>query len=147
MKTNNPKLLILCTGNSCRSQMAEGILKSIAGKLFEIYSAGSNPARQIHPYAIRVMSEIEINISSNKPKPLEQFMDTDINTVITVCDKAKESCPVFPSAIHRYHWSFNDPDKAVGSEEQVLDEFRNIRDQIQKVFTAFILGYAQGRKG
>jgi arsenate reductase len=143
---NKPKVLILCTGNSCRSHMAEGILRAAAGNCFEVHSAGSHPAGYVHPRAIEVMREIGIDISSHHSKPLEPFLEEDIDTVITVCDNANEACPVFPGEVNRYHWSFEDPAHATGSDEAVLNQFRTIRDQIKLVFEAFAAGYQQGQK-
>jgi len=135
------KVLILCTGNSCRSHMAEGILRNAAGDLFEVYSAGSKPAGYVHPRAIEALKEINIDISSHTSKHLDQFLDAGINTVITVCDNANESCPIFPGNINRYHWGFEDPPHAQREGESELDAFRRIRDEIRKVFEAYAGGY------
>lgn len=124
--------------------MAEGILRHVAGDLFEVASAGSRPAGYVHPLAIEVMGEIGIDLSSHQSKPLEPFLGQRIDTVITVCDKANEACPVFPGLAHRHHWSFEDPAKAAGSEEAVRAVFRHVRDRIVRVFTAFAAGYRQG---
>ena len=140
-----PKVLVLCTGNSCRSHMAEGILRAAAGDLFEIYSAGSNPAGYVHPKAIEVMGEIGIDLSSHTSKSLEQYLEVGIHTVITVCGNANEACPVFPGMVQRYHWGFEDPAHATGTEEEILEECRSIRDQIKLVFEAFASGYRQGQ--
>ncbi len=141
---NEPKILILCTGNSCRSHMAEGILRREANDLFEVYSAGSNPAGYVHPLAVEALKEIGIDISAHTSKHLDRFLDAGIDTVITVCDNANESCPVFPGKVNRYHWGFEDPPKAVRPGESELDAFRRIRDDIRKVFGAFVSGYRQG---
>ncbi|MDG2168875.1 MAG: arsenate reductase ArsC [Opitutales bacterium] len=138
-----PKTLILCTGNSCRSHMAEGILRAAANDLFEVYSAGSKPAGYVHPTAIEVMSEIGIDLSAHTSKSLEQYLDAGIHTIVTVCGNANEACPVFPGMVNRYHWGFEDPAHATGSEEEILEEFRNIRDQIKLVFEAYVSGYRQ----
>jgi len=139
--TVKPKVLILCTGNSCRSHMAEGILRRAAGDLFDVHSAGSNPAGYVHPAAIEVMKEIGIDLSGHVSKPLEPFLEQEVSTVITVCDDANEVCPVFPGADHRYHWGFEDPPKAVREGESEIDAFRRIRDQIKQVFEAYASGY------
>ena len=141
---NEPKILILCTGNSCRSNMAEGILRREANDLFDVYSAGSNPAGYVHPLAVEALKEIGIDISAHTSKHLDRFLDAGIDTVITVCDNANESCPVFPGKVNRYHWGFEDPPKAVRPGESELDAFRRIRDDIRKVFGAFVSGYRQG---
>ena len=138
-----PKVLILCTGNSCRSHMGEGILRSAAGDLFEVHSAGSNPAGYVHPKAMVVMKEIGIDISKHTSKLLEPFLEQEIDTVITVCGNANEACPTFPGNVNRYHWGFKDPAHAEGTEEEILFEFRSIRDQIRLVFEAFATGYRQ----
>ena len=127
MKT---KILILCTGNSCRSQMAEGMLKSFSDDL-EVYSAGVNPALYVHPLSIKVMSEIGIDIKNNYPKNVDIFLNEDFDFVITVCDHAKETCPFFSGKVgERLHIGFIDPAEAVGTEENVLDIFRKVRDEM-----------------
>jgi arsenate reductase len=131
------KILVLCTGNSCRSQMAEGFLKQFNPQ-WEIYSAGTKPAEKVNPYAIKVMNEIGIDISSNTPKMVDQFLDQEFDYVITVCDGAKETCPMFTGKVkHRLHIGFEDPAEAKGSEEFILNEFRRIRDEIKKEFQNF----------
>lgn len=140
---NKPKLLILCTGNSCRSHMAEGILRQAAGDLFEIHSAGSKPAGYVHPKAVEALAEIGIDISAHTSKHLDQFLDAGIDTVITVCDHANESCPIFPGTVNRHHWGFEDPPKAVRAGEEEIEAFRRIRDEIRKVFEAYGAGYRQ----
>lgn len=142
---NKPRVLILCTGNSCRSHMAEGILRAAAGDLFEVHSAGSNPAGYVHPMAIEALKEIGIDISSHDSKHMDTFLDRDINTVITVCGNADQACPTFPGQVKRYHWGFFDPAKATGSDEEVMNCFREIRDQIKLVFEAYASGYRAGR--
>ena len=138
------RLLILCTGNSCRSHIAEGILRNAAGDLFEVHSAGSQPAGCVHPTAIAVLDEIGIDISSHESKHMEQFLDRDIHTVITVCGNADQACPVYPGQLNRYHWGFVDPAKVEGPEAEVMDAFREIRDQIKLVFEAYAHGYREG---
>jgi arsenate reductase len=139
---NKPLVLILCTGNSCRSHLAEGILRSAAGDLLEVASAGSKPAGYVHPLAVRVMSEIGIDISGHRSKHLNEFLETGVETVITVCGNADQACPAFPGQVHRHHWGFDDPAHATGSEEEQLAVFRRVRDEIRRVFEA----YAAGRK-
>jgi len=141
-----PKILILCTGNSCRSHMAEGILRTAAGDLFEAHSAGSNPAGYVHPLAIEALKEIDIDIASHTSKHLDTFKEAAINTVITVCGNADQACPTFPGQVNRYHWGFEDPPKAARPGESELDAFRRIRDEIRKVFEAFADGYRQALK-
>lgn len=135
------KVLILCTGNSCRSHMAEGILRHAAGDLFEVFSAGSKPAGYVHPLAIEALREIGIDISGHHSKHLDQFLGAGIDVVITVCDHAKDACPIFPGQVRRHHWGFEDPPKAVRPGESEMDAFRRIRDQIRSVFEAYAEGY------
>ncbi|MEO8205138.1 MAG: arsenate reductase ArsC, partial [Chthoniobacterales bacterium] len=123
-----PRILILCTGNSCRSHMAEGILKNAAADLMEVESAGSRPAGYVHPKAIRIMKEIGIDISEHHSKHLNEFLDSKIDIVITVCGNADQACPMFPGTVSRYHWGFDDPAHASGSEEEILNEFCRVRD-------------------
>jgi arsenate reductase len=131
------RILILCTGNSCRSQMAEGILESFDSSL-EIFSAGTNPSRQVHSKAIQVMKEIDIDISFHKTKLVDQFLGESFDYIITVCDHAKETCPYFTGKVaHRLHLGFDDPAEAIGTEEEVLQEFRRVRDEIRERFTEF----------
>jgi len=131
------KILILCTGNSCRSQMAEGFLKSFDPNL-EVYSAGTAPAERVHPKAVQVMAEEGIDISKNYPKSVDQFIDQSFDYVITVCDSAKESCPVFTGNVkHRLHIGFEDPAEATGTEEEILAVFRKVRDEIKRDFRRF----------
>src|SRR6185312_5197797 len=123
------RVLILCTGNSARSQMAEGLLRHLAGDRFEVASAGVAPTR-IRPEAIRVMSEIGVDISSRRAKSVDEFAGQKFDYVITVCDNANEHCPVFPGDVQRIHWSFDDPAAANGDEESRLSVFRRVRDEI-----------------
>ena len=132
-----PTVLILCTGNSCRSHMAEGILKSVAGESLNVQSAGSNPAGYVHPLAIKALGEIGIDISSNSSKHMNEFLDQDVETVITVCGNADQACPVYPGQVNRFHWPFFDPAKAEGSEEDIYEKFITVRNEIQKVFTDY----------
>jgi arsenate reductase len=133
MKTK-PRVLILCTGNSCRSHMAEGILRAAAGDVVEVHSAGSNPAGYVHPQAVAALAEIGLDISGHTSKHMNSFLDRDIDTVITVCGHADQACPVFPGQVHRHHWPFDDPAHAVGTDEEIAAEFRRVRDEIKAVF-------------
>jgi len=142
---DKPKVLILCTGNSCRSHLAEGILHAAAGDLVEVHSAGSKPAGYVHPKAIQVLKEIGIDISDHTSKHMNDFLDKKITTVITVCGNADQACPMFPRQVNRYHWGFDDPAHAKGTEEEILTEFRRVRDQIQLVFEAYAAGLKEGR--
>ena len=127
MKT---RILFLCTGNSCRSQMAEGLLRSLAGDRFDIESAGTE-ATHVRPLAMKAMAEIGIDLSGQRSKTLDQFVAQPWDFVITVCDTANEACPIFPAAAKRLHWSFPDPSRATGTEEAQLHVFRNVRDAIK----------------
>ena len=135
-----PTILILCTGNSCRSHMAEGILRDAAGDLIQVQSAGSKPSGYVHPKAIEALAEIGIDISAHTSKPMSDFLNKEIHTVITVCGNADQACPLFPGQVHRYHWGFDDPAHAQGTDEEVMAEFRRIRDQIKPVFEAYAAG-------
>ena len=126
------KILIICTGNSCRSQMAEGFLKSFDNDL-NVFSAGTEPSSKVHPKAIFVMKEIGIDISVNYPKPVDEFLDHSFDYVITVCGGARESCPSFTGDVkHRFHIGFEDPAEATGTEEEILKVFREIREEIKE---------------
>jgi arsenate reductase (thioredoxin) len=136
-KMKNYKILILCTGNSCRSQMAEGILKSFNPNL-KVFSAGTHPEKNVNPNAIEVMKEIDIDISSNWAKSVDEFINEDLDFVITVCDNAKETCPVFLGNVKsRIHIGFEDPAKTIGTKDQVLNKYRQIRDEINDKFREF----------
>ena len=131
------KILILCTGNSCRSQMAQGFLQSFDKRL-QIFSAGTEPAARIKPTAVKVMKEAGIDISKNKPRNVDQYLNETWDYVITVCDDANESCPVFPGKVrNRLHIGFEDPSQITGTNEFILSEFRRIRDEIKNVFCEF----------
>jgi arsenate reductase (thioredoxin) len=123
------RVLILCTHNSARSQMAEGLLRTLSGGAVEVASAGTE-ARGVHPLAIAAMAEAGIDISQAQSKTLDRFLQQPWDYVITVCDQANESCPLFPGVAHRLHWSFPDPSLAPGTEAQRLDAFRQVRDAI-----------------
>jgi len=137
-----PTVLILCTGNSCRSHLAEGILRTAAGDSLNVQSAGSKPAGYVHPLAIQVMKEIGIDISAHRSKHMDEFLQQPIETVITVCGNADQACPMFPGQVNRPHWGFYDPAQATGTDEEKLAVFRRVRDQIKGVFEA----YAAGRR-
>ena len=139
-----PTVLILCTGNSCRSHIAEGILRHVAGDLVNVRSAGSQPAGYVHPMAIEVMTEIGIDISQHHSKHLNEFLNENVQTVITVCGNADQACPMFPGQVTRYHWGFEDPAKATGDEATIRETFRAIRDQIRLVFEAYVSGLREG---
>jgi arsenate reductase (thioredoxin) len=141
---SKPTVLILCTGNSCRSQMAEGFLRAAAGDLVEVRSAGSQPAGIVNAKAIEVMREIGIDISAQRSKHLNEFLGQPITTVITVCGHADQACPAFPGRVNRHHWGFDDPAHATGSAEQVQEEFRRVRDEMQRIFTAYAAGLREG---
>ena len=133
------RILILCTGNSCRSQIAEGFLKSFDTKL-GVFSAGTNPSTQVHPKAIQAMNEVGIDLSKNYPKKVDQYLNDAFDYVITVCDNARETCPVFISKVGKQlHIGFEDPADATGTEEEILSEFRRIRDLIKEDFFKFYL--------
>jgi arsenate reductase len=137
-----PLVLVLCTGNSCRSHMAEGILRAAAGDLIRVASAGSKPAGYVHPLAIKALAEIGIDISGHRSKHLDEFLSQKVETVITVCGKADQVCPMFPGQVNRRHWGFDDPAHATGGEEEQMAVFRRVRDEIARVFQA----YAAGRR-
>jgi arsenate reductase len=139
-----PTVLILCIGNSCRSQMAEGLLRAAAGDLVEVRSAGSKPAGLVHPRAIQVMNEIGIDISGHRSKHVSEFFDQKISTVITVCGDADDACPMFPGKATRHHWGFTDPGHTQGTEEEILREFRRVRDEMKRVFDAYAAGLREG---
>ena len=138
----SPCILILCTGNSCRSHLAEGILRQALGDGFRVESAGSKPAGYVHPLGVQAMAEIGIDISGHRSKHLDEFLTDEVETVITVCGNADQACPVFPGQMNRHHWPFDDPAHATGTDEEILNVFRRVRDEIKAVFTA----YADGRR-
>ena len=130
------RILILCTGNSARSQMAEGLLRHDAGDRFEVESAGTRPGR-VRPEAIAVMKELGIDISDHRSKSVDEFRDHSFDYVLTVCDNANESCPIYAGHANRLHRSFKDPAEVEGSEEQRLAAFRVVRDQIREYLRSF----------
>ena len=133
------KLLVLCTGNSARSQMAEGLLRHEGGDRFEVYSAGTKPSR-VRDEAIAVMAEIGIDISGHRSKSVDEFVGRDLDFVITVCSHAHQACPVFPGNVKRLHWPFDDPAVVQGSEDVRLAAFRKVRDQIHGRIIVFLNG-------
>ncbi len=137
-----PTVLILCTGNSCRSHLAEGILRAAAGDFLDVQSAGSKPAGYVHPLAVRVMGEIGLDITAHRSKHMNDFLKQRVETVITVCGNADQACPMFPGQVNRHHWGFDDPAHAAGTDEEKLAVFRRVRDEIKRVFEA----YAAGRR-
>lgn len=140
MPDATPLILVLCTGNSCRSHLAEGFLRAASKGAFRVASAGSKPAGYVHPLAIRAMGEVGIDISTHTSKPLTEFLDQKVETVITVCGKADQVCPVFPGQVQRHHWPFDDPAHATGTEEEQMAVFRRVRDEIRRVFDAYAAG-------
>ncbi len=140
--TAKPTVLILCTGNSCRSHLAEGILRTVAGDVLDVQSAGSKPAGYVHPLAIAALKEIGIDISTHRSKSMTEFMGQKVETVITVCGNADQACPIFPGQVNRHHWPFEDPAHAPGTDAERLEVFRRVRDEIRRTFTA----YAHGRR-
>jgi len=137
---SKPLVLILCTGNSCRSHLAEAILRRAAGDVIEVASAGSKPAGYVHPEALAVLQEIGLDASAHHSKHLSEFLNRPVATVITVCGNADQVCPVFPGQANRYHWGFSDPAHATGTPEEIRAEFRRVRDQIKLVFEAYAAG-------
>lgn len=138
---SRPRVLFLCTHNSARSQMAEGLLRRLAGDRFEVHSAGTEATR-VRPLAIRAMAELGVDVSGQESKTLERYLGESFEYVITVCDDANETCPVFHGAKNRLHWSFEDPSRATGSEEERLLVFRKVRDQIRSRIEEDLVGDA-----
>ena len=134
---NKQRVLFLCTHNSARSQMAEGLLRSLAGDRFDVMSAGTQATR-VHPLAIRAMADVGIDLSGHRSKMVDDVVDQPWDYVITVCNAANEACPVFPKKSSRLHWSFEDPSQATGTDAQRLEVFRRIRDQIKHRITDWI---------
>lgn len=132
------RVLFLCTGNSARSQIAEGWLRHRAGDQFEVFSAGTEPKGSIHPLAVKVMAEIGVDLAGQYPKSLQPFVDEPWDFVITVCDRARESCPIFPRREEQIHWSFSDPAAATGDDEQRLQIFRQVRNEITRRIDLFV---------
>ncbi len=141
-----PTILILCTGNSCRSHLAEGILRQALGGSFNVASAGSKPAGYVHPLATKVMAEIGIDLGGHRSKHLDEFLSQPVETVITVCGNADQACPMFPGQVNRHHWGFDDPAHATGTEEEQTAVFRRVRDEIRRVFEAYAAGRLDAAK-
>ena len=141
MTSDKSTVLVLCTGNSCRSHMAEGILRDASKGVFHVASAGSKPSGYVHPLAIKAMAEIGIDISKHTSKHMNDFLAQPVETVITVCGNADQACPMFPGQLNRHHWGFDDPAHATGTEAEQMQVFRRVRDEIRRVFVA----YASGR--
>lgn len=141
-----PNILVLCTGNSCRSQMAEGFLRHHAGDRFNVVSAGTRPAERVHPLAVRVMAEAGVDIAGQKPTDVKEYLGRlPVRYLIIVCDSAHEECPrVFPGVMNRLFWPFDDPAALQGSESEVLAGFRRIRDEIRTKIVAWLADDAAG---
>jgi len=129
--SQSKRVLVICTGNSARSQMAEALLRQEGGERLEIFSAGSAPADRIHPLAVRAMAEIGLDISAQKPKPLSDFLGQPFDYIIAVCSKAAEACPYFPGPAARLHWFYDDPAAAQGTDEEKMAAFRAVRDDLK----------------
>jgi arsenate reductase (thioredoxin) len=136
------KILVLCTGNSCRSQIAEGYIRHFAGTKAEVYSAGIE-THGVNPKAIQVMQEDGIDISKHTSNHVNEYRDIDFDYVITVCDHAKERCPYFPSKAKKFHYNFPDPAKATGTEQQIMQQFREVRDRIKRYVQEFVSDHVQ----
>ena len=131
------KVIFICTGNACRSQMAEGLLREMGGSSFEVFSAGSHPSR-LHPASVIVMNEIGIDISHHHSEPIDKYIDTGIDIAITVCDNAKNHCPTFPGNPEQIHWSIKDPYHGWASNEEDLPPYRETRDELIKRISTFL---------
>ena len=139
-----PLVLILCTGNSCRSHLAEAILRQAAGDIIEVASAGSKPSGYVHPIAIEVLKEIGLDASAHRSKHLSEFLNQPVHTVITVCGNADQVCPMFPGQVQRFHWGFDDPAHATGTPDEVRAVFRRVRDEIRATFEAYAVRLRAG---
>ncbi|MFQ6673514.1 MAG: arsenate reductase ArsC [Fidelibacterota bacterium] len=136
----NRKVLFLCTGNACRSQMAEGLLRHFAGDRFQVFSAGTHPSR-VHPMSIRVMEEWGIDISHHTSDHVDEYLQKNIDMVVTVCDDAKEICPTFPGKVEKIHWSIPDPFAGWSDDDRFLNRYRNARDLIRDHIEEFLRDY------
>ncbi len=136
-RENKLRVLILCTGNSARSQMAEGLLRHLGGTRYEVFSAGTKPAG-VNPLAIEAMREVGIDISTQRSKSVAEFAGQEFAAVITVCDNAAEECPIFPGAPQRAHWSLPDPAAVSGTEQEKLEAFRKVREELERRIQAFV---------
>jgi len=137
-KDRKVRVLFICTGNSARSQISEGLLRKLAGDMVEVYSAGTEPAEQVNPFAKRVMAENGIDISSHYPKKVDQFLSMEFDIVVTTCDGARQACPAFPGVARNYHWDLEDPAAAEGTEEERMEVFRKTFAQISERAAEFI---------
>ena len=135
------RVLIVCTGNSCRSQMAEGLFSILAGDTVRAFSAGVQPQGYVHPLAIRVMNELGVDLSDARSKSTDEFMDEPLDVVITVCNDAAESCPTFPGAPTVLHWPTDDPFGASGDDAARLAEYRRVRDELRQRIEDFLERY------
>ena len=133
------KVIFICTGNACRSQMAEGLLRHMAGNKFEVYSAGSHPSR-LHPASVVVMAEWGIDIARHTAEPIDDYLDIGIDIAITVCDNAQQSCPTFPGNVEQIHWGLDDPYHGWEADPQDLPPYRETRDELKKRIEEFLLG-------
>jgi arsenate reductase len=140
---NKLRVLFLCTGNSCRSHMAEGWLRKLGGDDFNVFSAGSKPAGYVHPLAIDAMREVGVDISKHHSKSLEEFTDKTFDYVITVCDNARDACPAFPGAVHQLHWGFDDPAHVTSTDDQKRHVFRRVRDEIEHRIRVFLSSHKE----
>lgn len=137
---SKPLILVLCTGNSCRSHLAEAILRKALGEGYRVASAGSKPAGYVHPLAIKALAEIGLDISEHRSKHIDEFLTQDVETVITVCGNADQVCPMFPGQVNRHHFPFDDPAHATGSEAEQMTVFSRVRNEIRAVFQAYAAG-------
>ena len=140
------KVIFICTGNACRSQMAEGLLRHMAGEKFEVYSAGSHPSR-LHPASVAVMAEWNIDIIHHTSEPINDYLETGIDIVITVCDNAKQICPTFPGNVKRIHWGLDDPYHGWGAEPEDLLPYRETRDELKDRIKVFLTEQNKKVKG
>ena len=138
MQIKRKRIIFLCNHNSCRSQMAEGLLRYYGGKRFEVFSAGTFPSG-VHPMAVEVMAERKIDLTGQRSKSIDVFMGQGFDFIVTTCDDARDSCPVFPGQGKRLHWDLEDPAKAGGSREQKLKVFRRVRDELEKLIRSHFL--------
>ena len=140
------KVIFICTGNACRSQMAEGLLRQMAGDKFEVYSAGSHPSR-LHPASVAVMAEWNIDITHHTSEPINDYLETGIDIVITVCDNAQQICPTFPGNVKRIHWGLDDPYHGWGAKPEDLLPYREIRDELKDRIKVFLTEQNKKVKG
>ena len=143
---NKKKVIFICTGNACRSQMAEGLLRHLAGDKFEVYSAGSHPSH-LHPASIAVMAEWGIDIARHTAEPIDDYLETGIDIVITVCDNAQQICPTFPGNVKRIHWGLDDPYHGWGAKPEDLLPYREIRDELKDRIKVFLTEQNKKVKG